>query len=126
MKTLLFFAVAMFSAGMLTSCDGGETRPAESAAGKSQRTGIWIDVRTPEEFASGHLDGAANIPHDAIASRIAALVPDKTAEIHLYCRSGRRSGLARDTLLGLGYTKVTNDGSYEKLKDQHTGTTPPR
>lgn len=87
-------------------------------ADKQQRTGVWIDVRTPEEFASGHLEGAASIPYDGIGGRIAALVPDKNMEIHLYCRSGRRSGLARETLLGLGYTKVTNEGSYDSLKNE--------
>jgi phage shock protein E len=117
MKLCVLFVAAVLGTSLLPSCKNGDSRPPEMVAAKQKRTGVWIDVRTPEEFTSGHLEGAANIPYDGIDGRIAALVPDKNAEIHLYCRSGRRSGLARETLLGLGYIKVTNEGAYESLKD---------
>jgi phage shock protein E len=93
-----------------------ESAKQEVARDQQARTGVWIDVRTPEEYAAGHLEGATNIPYDQIAERIAALVPDKNTEIHLYCRSGRRSGLALQALRDLGYTKVINEGAYEKLR----------
>lgn len=74
---------------------------------------VWIDVRTPEEFAAGHPEGALLIPHDQIASLISEQIPDKDADIQLYCRSGRRADVARDILLQMGYTRVTNHGSLE-------------
>lgn len=77
---------------------------------------IWIDVRSAEEFQAGHLEGAVNIVHTDIAAKIGAVTQDKTAEIQLYCRSGRRSGLAEAELKKLGYTNVHNAGGYEALK----------
>lgn len=74
---------------------------------------VWVDVRTPEEFAAGHVEGALLMPHDQIASLISAQVPDKNAYIQLYCRSGRRADVARDVLLQMGYSRVTNHGSLE-------------
>ncbi len=76
---------------------------------------IWIDVRSSEEFNQGHLPGALQIVHTDIASKIAAVTTDKNAEIKLYCRSGRRSGLALEALQKLGYTNVENAGGYAEL-----------
>ena len=79
---------------------------------------LWIDVRTAEEYQAGHLEGAINIPYDEIKQKISAVSTDKTADILLYCRSGRRSGIALETLRSLGYSKVTNAGAYEQLKQK--------
>ncbi len=76
---------------------------------------IWIDVRTAEEFSTGHVEGAINIPFDVIANDIGAISQDKNAEINLYCRSGGRAGKALRTLEGLGYTQVTNEGGYNDV-----------
>lgn len=73
-----------------------------------------LDVRTPEEFAAGHLPGAKNIPHDQIQSRINELKSFQQAEIVVYCRSGRRAGLAIDTLLGAGFGRLAHlEGDYQ-------------
>jgi len=77
---------------------------------------LWIDVRSPEEFSAAHLDQAVNIPHTDIGKRIAELAPDKNAAIHLYCKSGRRAGLAKETLEQLGYTRVSNAGGLEDAR----------
>lgn len=79
---------------------------------------LWIDVRTVEEYNAGHLEGAINIPYDEIEQKIQAVAADKTADIQLYCRSGRRSGIALESLRNLGYSKVTNAGAYEQLKQK--------
>lgn len=60
-----------------------------------------LDVRTAEEYASGHVPGAVNIPHDQLAARIAEVPRDK--DVVLYCRSGRRAALAAEVLAGQGY-----------------------
>ncbi|MDG2957783.1 rhodanese-like domain-containing protein [Exercitatus varius] len=99
--------------------------PAVSVAGESTQQSaieqsekvqeIWIDVRTPEEFVKGHIDGAVNLPFDQIGARIQEVTTDKNAAINLYCRSGRRSELALETLKALGYTNLTNQGGYQDL-----------
>lgn len=78
----------------------------------------WIDVRTTEEFNAGHIKGAAHIPFEEIAQRIGEVTTDKNATIHLYCRSGRRSGIAQETLQAMGFTDAVNEGGYEDLVKQ--------
>ena len=77
--------------------------------------GVWIDVRSAEEFNSGHLQDAVNIPHDKIIEGVKALGSDNDAPINLYCRSGRRAEAALTELKKAGYTNVTNYGGYEDL-----------
>nr|WP_234395931.1 rhodanese-like domain-containing protein [Neisseria wadsworthii] len=89
--------------------------PAGQAA---KAKGIWIDVRTPEEFKTGNIEGALNIPVDQITGRIHSVSPDKHAPINLYCRSGRRAEIAIKQLQDLGYTDITNHGGYQDLRRQ--------
>lgn len=77
--------------------------------------GVWIDVRSAEEFNAGHLQDAVNIPHDKIIEGVKAVSSDKDAPINLYCRSGRRAEAALIELKNAGYTNVTNHGGYEDL-----------
>jgi len=76
-----------------------------------------IDVRTEKEYKAGHLQKALHLPYDTIQKTITAHVPDREAEIILYCRSGRRSGIAKKTLDAMGYKNVINAGAYKKLKE---------
>ncbi|WP_337841984.1 rhodanese-like domain-containing protein [Rheinheimera sp.] len=78
---------------------------------------VWLDVRTVEEFNAGHLDGALHLPHDQI-EQVTRLIPDKNTRVKLYCRSGRRSGLALQAMKQLGYTQLENAGAYQQLKAQ--------
>lgn len=68
-----------------------------------------VDVRTPQEFASGHVPGAINIPYDELPRRAAEIGPPSTPVV-LYCRSGRRSGIAFDALKKAGYQKLWDFG----------------
>lgn len=68
-----------------------------------------LDVRTPNEFQSGHIRGAINIPVNAIQTAEKKL-KDKTAPIYVYCQSGARSGSACHTLQSMGYTNAVNIG----------------
>jgi len=65
-----------------------------------------LDVRSPEEFREGHVPGAVNVPYDQIAARIAEVPKDK--DVVLYCRSGRRAGIAADVLAANGYTRLSH------------------
>ena len=71
-----------------------------------------VDVRTPEEYAEGHVAGAVNIPFDQLARRTSELGGPGTPVV-VYCRSGRRSGVAAETLRGLGYAKVWDAQRYD-------------
>ena len=77
-----------------------------------------IDVRSAEEFKSGHLKNAINIPHKEISKEITKHVKKKDAKIVLYCKRGVRAEWALKDLKKLGYTKVTNAGGYDDLKDE--------
>jgi len=73
----------------------------------------WIDVRSQGEYEAGHVEDAINIPHTEIAGRIAGVTEDKATPLYLYCRSGRRSGIAMEALQEMGYSQVINVGGYE-------------
>ena len=77
-----------------------------------------VDVRSPEEYAAGHLKGAVNIPHDRIAEDIAASVPDKNTPVILYCRSGRRADTALKTMRAMGYEEVQTYGGLEDAQER--------
>lgn len=87
----------------------------QSAVQQEKAKGVWIDVRSAEEFNAGHLQGAVNIPHDKIIEGVKAIGSNKDAPINLYCRSGRRAEAALTELKNAGYTNVTNHGGYEDL-----------
>lgn len=72
---------------------------------------LIIDVRTVEEWNNGHIEGAILIPYDQIAEKIGSVAKDKKQKIYVYCRTGRRSTLAKETLEKLGYQEVVNLGS---------------
>jgi phage shock protein E len=75
-----------------------------------------IDVRTPEEFSAGHIEGAINIEYQGIEQKITQSGADRNDEVILYCHSGRRAGIARDTLLKAGFVNVQNYGGMEEAR----------
>jgi phage shock protein E len=83
---------------------------------REQGAPILIDVRTPEEFASGAIPGAINIPYDLLADKLPTT--DRNAEVVVYCRSGRRSAIARRTLEALGFTRVLDFGGIDRWRGE--------
>ena len=79
---------------------------------------LWVDVRTAEEYATGHHPQAINIPYTEIGQKIAEFAESKDQPINLYCRSGRRAGIAKETLEKLGYSRVSNLGGYSDVVQQ--------
>lgn len=86
------------------------------AALAAQAKDVIIDVRSPQEFAAGHVEGAINIEHTAIAQEIGKAGVSKEDKVLLYCQSGRRSGIALDTLKGMGFSKAENVGGIEQAR----------
>ncbi len=77
---------------------------------------VIVDVRTPSEYNSSHVDKAVNIPLSMISSAVDQLPEDKGQAILLYCLSGARSGSAVSILKKKGYTRVQNLGSISRAK----------
>lgn len=72
---------------------------------------ILLDVRTPEEFAAGHIPGAIQLTNETFTKQDAEkLITDKTMTIYVYCRSGRRSKQSSQKLIDFGYTNVIEIG----------------
>lgn len=88
----------------------------EMALTKVAQGAMLVDVRTPEEYAEGHLPEAINIPFEQIVEVFAKQGITKDTPVVVYCRSGRRSGIAKESLDNAGYQAVYNGGGYDTLK----------
>ena len=71
---------------------------------------VLLDVRERHEFDAGHISGAILIPYTEIESKAEEVLTDKDELILVYCRSGRRSKIASESLVNLGYTNVKEFG----------------
>ena len=89
---------------------------ANDALEKLKSGALVIDVRSVGEFNSGHLAKAINIPLDEIETALPKRVKDKNQVLLLHCASGMRSGMAKGKLIGMGYTKAFNLGSYGRAE----------
>lgn len=78
------------------------TRPTHDGRERVQNGAVLLDVRTPAEFAAGHIDGALNIPVQELPSRVKELAP-RGKSVVVYCRSGARSCAAAGILTAQGY-----------------------
>ena len=76
-----------------------------------------LDVRTEDEYRSGHIPGSINLPVQNIG-KIKKVIPDKTSDIFVYCLSGARSSQAVEALKREGYEKVTNIGGISRYKGE--------
>ena len=79
---------------------------------------VLLDVRTQEEYNAGYIAGAILLPYDEINAKATIVLPDKEKEIVLYCRSGRRSAIAKKSLLDLGYQKVVDFGGVKRWEGE--------
>ena len=110
-------AVAALMAALLSAC-GASSKPsyrqitADEAAHmmKEETDFVLLDVRTQEEYASGHIPGAICIPNETIGSEEIPELPDKDQLILVYCRSGNRSKQASQKLAEQDYTNVVEFG----------------
>ena len=119
LKGLIIMLLISLSLFGLTACgDKTENPPtyeqitAEQAKTimDTEKDYVIIDARTEEEFAEGHIENAILIPEYEIANRAENELPDKEQLILVYCRSGRRSKIASEELVKLGYTNVKEFG----------------
>ncbi len=73
---------------------------------KAGKATLILDVRTADEYASGHVPGAVNISHTELADRMSEITVAKDDEIIVYCRSGHRAGIAEKMLSEAGFTNI--------------------
>ena len=129
-KGLIIMLLISLSLFGMTACgsENGKSSTYEQITAEQAKTimdtekdYIIIDARTEEEFAEGHIENAILIPEYEIKDRAEKELPDKEQLILVYCRSGRRSKIASDELVKLGYTNVKEFGGiidwpYETVK----------
>ena len=129
-KGLIIMLLISLSLFGLTACNdaNGKSSTYEQITAEQAKTimdtekdYVIIDARTEEEFAEGHIKNAILIPEYEIANRAEKELPDKEQLILVYCRSGRRSKIASEELVKLGYTNVKEFGGiidwpYETVK----------
>ncbi len=87
---------------------------AKTARAYLSQGALVIDVRSPGEYNAGHLSRAINMPLGEIETLVPRRVKDKSQVLLLHCQSGMRSGVARNKLKSLGYTRAFNLGSYQR------------
>ena len=113
---MLLISLSLFG---MTACDGENEKvpnyeqiTAEQAKSimDTEKDYVIIDARTEDEFAEGHIENAILIPEYEISTRAEKELPDKEQLILVYCRSGRRSKIASEELVKLGYTNVKEFG----------------
>ena len=127
-KGLIIMLLISLSLFGMNACDGGNNVTYEQITAEQAKTimdtekdYVIIDARTEEEFAEGHIENAILIPEYEIAPRAEKELPDKEQLILVYCRNGRRSKIASEELVKLGYTNVKEFGGiidwpYETVK----------
>ncbi|PAP78809.1 rhodanese-like domain-containing protein [Rubrivirga marina] len=96
---------------------GGDAMPPATFVAERDRSATVLDVRTPQEYASGHLAGAVNV--DVMSAdfrqRVEAMGLPGSGPVYLYCRSGQRSGQAAQILRQLGHEGAVNVGGFDAL-----------
>jgi phage shock protein E len=112
--------LAVFMIVVVAGCGGASAtaavqKPTSANAVAMMAARTVIDVRTPAEYAAGHIDGAQNIDVEAadFGAKIAAL--DKKAPYLVYCHSGRRSGIAATQMAAAGFTNIVDGGAMADL-----------
>ena len=80
---------------------------------------VVLDVRTPEEYAAGHVPGAINIPHTELAARVAELADARDRDVVVYCKSGIRAAQALAALDKAGFKRLFHlKGDYTRWSEE--------
>jgi phage shock protein E len=125
-STLRLAAALLFGAALAAGCTSAPHSAAPPAPASSAQPGgqvtqreaqalvqagaRLVDVRTPEEFAEGHMPGALNVPVDVLSARAPGELAPQDGPVVVYCRTGRRSARAAAQLKALGFTQVHDLG----------------
>lgn len=113
MRWWMIFAL-VFLAVVVAGCLFGASGDVDSARAREMvgQGATLVDVRSPEEFGAGHIEGAINVPVGELAARMAQIPKDKAVVV--YCRSGMRSARAAGALREAGYKDVYDLGAMSR------------
>lgn len=120
-KNKLGFCIACVAAMVLLSANSYAANDisADQYAAMDKEGLVLVDVRTPEEYADGHIPNAINLPVAELPELLDAL-PNKDQKLVVYCRSGFRAGKAIDYLKSQGYTSLQHlDGDYSGWAEEN-------
>lgn len=120
------FATAILGGAFLSGMRTNERITPAQAHALVEQGALLLDVRTHEEFAAHHAGGAVNIPVEDLGARLDELERSRHADIVLYCRSGRRSRIARDLLEAEGFTRVHDVGGLSDWESVKARAAAPR
>lgn len=118
MKKFLLIALIMAALG---ACNGESSNTASgfiapNAAWQQINAGaLLLDVRSPGEYAQGHIEGALNLPHIELAARLSEIDANKDRPVVVYCAAGVRAEEAKQVLVNAGYKQVYNARGYSDL-----------
>ncbi len=119
---IIIIIIALFGGGIFLANQGSSSSSSSTSTTQLAPGTTVYDVRTPEEFAAGHAEGAINFPVETI---LAGTYPDmdKDTPIAVYCHSGNRSGQATAALTAAGFINITDIGAYANLSSYGLSTT---
>jgi phage shock protein E len=124
---LIVAAFAIASLALAAEPQRVEPRGVSERIAWSDRSLVLLDVRTPAEYAEGHLPGAINIPHTELASRVSELLEARDRDIVVYCRSGTRAEQALGVLKEAGFNRLFHlDGDYKRWSEEKRPVTTTR
>lgn len=120
---ILVFVTFAFSCGRVDAGPESSIKASDLAARIASGTApVILDVRTPDEFASGHISGAVNVPLNELADRLPGLELSPTQEIVVHCQRGPRAAKAETILRNSGYTNVRDLTGH--MAEWRTGSYP--
>lgn len=113
MRKILILPLAALASVLLVTACIGEANTRQTIAGsalleqiRSSAAPVVLDVRSPEEFRTGHVPGAVNIPHRQVGARLGELVAGKERGIVVYCEGGPRAEYAEQVLANAGFERI--------------------
>jgi len=116
------FALILGSVMALPTASVMASERADTAWQLIESGALIVDVRTPAEFAQGHLENAINIPLNTVENGFNHIAKDRS--IVVYCRSGNRSGIAMQSLEKQGYINIHNGGGLSEMQQAQLNLAP--
>ena len=112
----------LLGAGACAPSADGDEAGGGAAVEAAAEPAVYVDVRTREEFAAGHVEGAINIPVEELPTRWRELERYRDEHVVVYCRTGNRSGVALTLLKQAGFSNIENGGGFAGLQRQGVPT----
>ncbi|MBB1554652.1 rhodanese-like domain-containing protein [Candidatus Gracilibacteria bacterium] len=114
--SLFLVMMTLASCGTNNATNNENVSAMQNISNSVEKNFVYVDVRTDEEWAEGHVDGAIHVTLADIEAGKTEMLP-KDTELRVYCRSGRRAGQAIEVLQKQGFSNMVNAGGMKDLQD---------